>query len=115
MRRAKVYNKYLVKRSVSGKDAAKDDKGNPILSDLLKSNIVITPEQAEVLNFGWDSREKPVSFYYKEVEEEKNEKASDKEERKELFAEAKELGIEDVAKNIKTSALKERIANHKAE
>ncbi len=110
-RRARVYTKYLVKRSIDGKTAKKDVQNNPILTDVMKTNIVITPEQAAELNFGWDSIEKPVSFFYKEVKEEK---PNDKEERKELFTEAKELGLE-VAKNIKTEELKGRIANHKAE
>jgi hypothetical protein len=119
-RRAKCYNKHVVQRTVGGRDVEKDENGLPVLGKLVKSNIIITPEMAETLNFGWDSSEKPLSYYYVEVKEEANQefKGEISEElefdRDALKAEADGLGIE-YKKNIKTKDLAERIANHKAE
>lgn len=109
-RRAKVYTKYLVKRSIDGKTAQKDEKGNPILTDVMKTNIVITPEQAAELNHGWDSTEKPVSFYYKEDEVEEGDEL-DSLTKDQLVAKCNELGLETTGNKPE---LKERIANHKA-
>lgn len=78
-RRAKVYTKYVVKRSLGGKQVQKKEDGSPVLGDVLKRNIVITPEVAETLNFGWDSTEVPLSFYYM-PDEEANARAEKEEE-----------------------------------
>lgn len=102
-RRAKVYDKYQVIRSVGG-NILKDDKDKPILklsNEPIKTNIVITPEMAEQLNSSWDSVDKPLSYYYKEVKPAKSEKD-------ELYEKAKSLGLE-VDKRMGVEKLKELI------
>jgi hypothetical protein len=112
--RARTYNKYVVKTSVGGKEKLKNEDGSPKLGDLVKTNVRITPEQAETLNHGWDSTEHRLTYYYVEVKNEvqQDNEIPDKDKRKQLFAEAEEMGL-DVPKNIKTDKLEERIANHK--
>lgn len=110
MNKAKTYNKYLVTRTVGGKGVKKNEDGTPVLGECVKTNIRITPDLAELLNHGWDSIEKPISFYHQEVKERVvNEKTP---ERIELESEAKELGVQ-FRENIGDDTLKERIANHK--
>ena len=153
----KTYTKYYTKRTMggSGKSVEKDENGLPVLGDVVKRNVRITPAMAATLNDGWDSIEKPISFYYKldeEAEREQKEREEkeaqkvqaekdqmkakvmeelkdelraelkaemqgeakdvEKEKRKALFTEAKELGL-DVAKNIKTEDLENKINEFK--
>lgn len=148
---ARTYKKYEVQRSIGGRQVLKNEDGSPVLGRVIKTNIRITPYTADMLNDGWDSIEKPISFYYmadeeaekKRLEAEKAEqervdaekaamkaelmkelkaelknevkadlknddKEAEKAERKELFAKAKELGL-NVAKNIKTEELEQLI------
>ncbi|MFZ7121776.1 MAG: hypothetical protein ACOWWH_12620 [Eubacteriaceae bacterium] len=104
MSRVKTYNKYYVKRSIDGKTAHKNEDGSPVLGDIHKTKLRLTPEQAEELNFGWDSPEKPLSFFCKEVEEEETKT----EERIALELEAEELGIK-FRSNISDEKLQEKI------
>lgn len=64
MSRVKTYFKYVVKRSVGGKSVLKNEDGTPQLGEVQKTNVRITPEQAELLNHGWDSTQKPIAFYW---------------------------------------------------
>lgn len=110
--RAKTYSKYKVERSIGGREAQKNEDGTPVLSgEPIKTNIRITPEQAELLNEGWDSVEKPLTFYYQEVGDSEAPETLD---RDVLKTQADALGIE-YAKNIKATKLKELIDNHKSE
>lgn len=100
----KTYTKYYVKRSIDGRIAKKNEDGSPVLGDVHKGNIRITPAQAGELNYGWDSREKPLSFYYKE--DEVKDKKSEK--RIELESKANELEIKFRA-DISDEKLEEKI------
>lgn len=88
-RRAKVYDKYVVARSVGGRSVKKNNDGSPVLGEKVKTNIIVTEDLAETLNFGWDSTEMALTYFYKEVvkEDTNNEKEL-------LLAEAKELGLD---------------------
>jgi predicted DNA-binding protein len=108
--RVKTYEKYRVERSIGGRQVLVNEDGSPKLGGLMKSNIRITPEQAETLNEGWDSCEKPLTFYWKEVVFEDAEIVEDKAlaestiSRDELKAEADKMGLE-YPSNIKTDKL----------
>ena len=60
----KTYKKHVVERSVGGKSVVKNEDGTPKLGKCLKENVRITPEMAATLNHGWDSTQKPISFYW---------------------------------------------------
>ena len=64
MSRVKTYKKHVIERSVGGKSVEKNEDGTPKLGKCLKENVRITPELAETLNHGWDSTQKPISFYW---------------------------------------------------
>lgn len=68
MSKVKSYKQYVVQRTVGGKGVEKNEDGTPQLGKLIKQNVRITPEQAETLNDGWDSTQRPISFYWKEDE-----------------------------------------------
>ena len=70
MSKVKSYKKYVVQRSVGGKSVEKNDNGEPVLGKLIKDKVRITPEMAETLNHGWDSTMRPISFYWKEDNDE---------------------------------------------
>lgn len=69
-RRAKAHNKYVVQRTVGGRDVEKNKDGSPVLGKIVKGNVVITSQMADSLNRGWASSEKPLSYYYVEVKDE---------------------------------------------
>ncbi len=60
----KTYKKHVVLRSVGGKSVEKNEDGSPKLRECIKENVRITPEMAATLNHGWDSTQKPISFYW---------------------------------------------------
>jgi hypothetical protein len=107
-RLAKTYDKYVVKRGATGTGKpSKNEDGTPVLGDKVKTNVVITPYKADILNQGWDNPNVPVTYYYKEVEEiEENEEKS--EARLALEKEATDLGIK-FRDNIGDQKLSEKI------
>lgn len=66
MSRVKSYKQFVVQRTVGGRGVEKNEDGTPKLGKCIKQNVRITPEQAETLNDGWDSTQRPISFYWKE-------------------------------------------------
>lgn len=108
-RRAKVYDKYVVARSVGGRSVKKNKDGSPVLGELVKTNVIITEDLAETLNFGWDSTEMALTYFYKEVVKE------DLNAEKELLlTEAKGLGL-DVDGRTGIEKLKQLINEAKTE
>lgn len=106
MSNLKTYSKYVVQRSVGGREVKKEKDGSPVLGECVKTGVRISQEQAEMLNYGWDSSEKPLSFYFKEISTEDEEKAIRKEAFKKatiMFEDGKLDGMP--AKNISTEKL----------
>jgi len=119
---AKTYTKYVVKRSIGGRAVQKEEDGMPVLGDVIKTNIRITPAQADTLNDGWDSVEKPISFYYmldekaeerayqkaKEIEAQKQ--AEKDEMKRQVMEEAKAELLAEMKKDSKADDKEERKA-----
>lgn len=115
MNKAKTYSKYFVKRKPGSKEPMVNEDRSPVLGDLVKNNIRISPYKADILNSGWDNKELYVTFYYVEQEEAKEEPKNEKSEaRLAMEKEANELGIK-FRDNIGDEKLQEKINEAKGE
>jgi hypothetical protein len=102
----KSFDKYYVKID-RGTGQLQFDGDTPVLGELAKKDCRLEQRHVNILN----ASVKQSGVVYIEVKEIKQD--TDKEERKALFAEAKELGLQP-AKNIKTEDLRLLIENEKA-
>lgn len=110
MNKAKTYSKFFVKRKPGSKEPMVNEDGSPVLGDLVKDNIRISPYKANILNEGWDNKELYVTFYY--VEQEAKEEKS--EARLAMEKKAEELGIK-FRDNIGDEKLQSKINEAKGE
>lgn len=99
------YNKYYLEKNPQSGEVAINN-GEPVLGQLAKSDCPLEKRHVDILNKSW----KKTGILYVKIEKKDNE--DNKEKRKALFAEAKNLGIEGIAKNIKTEEL-EKLINEK--
>lgn len=115
MNEARTYSKYYVKRKPGSKEPMLNEDGSPVLGDLVKDNIRITPSKADILNFGWDNKELYVTFYYVEQKSAKQEpKAEKSEARLAMEKEADKLGVK-FRENIGDEKLQFKINEAKGE
>lgn len=95
----KTYKKHVVQRSVGGKSVEKNEDGTPKLGKCLKENVRITPEMAATLNHGWDSTQKPISFYWV-IDEGSTEKDAVKQKQKKVKSKTSAKALQDANNDL---------------
>ncbi len=103
----KTYKKHVVQRSVGGKSVEKNEDGTPKLGKCLKENVRITPEMAATLNHGWDSTQKPISFYWV-IDEGSTEKDDAKQKQKKAKSKTNAKALQDANNELLLAEIKNK-------